>query len=200
MNTTYNIVITGVRSGIPVGDATRDLATLFNVSETQAGKIISSGKTIVKKGIPLQDAEKYKVAIEKCGAIVVVEPGKDLALEFDLAAIPQAKSGINCIPENIRANLAKHQKHENLTCLECGYTGLTGHVREEKIYRKPLLFILILYLAFVVSAIFIPHVGYFFPILPWWINLGAGAVLGVFLTKKTNIFRCPNCERELVKR
>jgi len=203
VNTTYNIVITGVESGIPVGNATRDLATLFKVSETQAEKIISSGKTIVKKSIPLQDAEKYKVAIEKCGAIVVLEPEKDLAFEFDLAAIPQAKPGINIIPENIRANLAKYEKHIKLTCLECGYVGLMGHVREEKKYRTPLVVISLIIILFFAVTNLVPSLygyGFLTAYIPTWMKLGAGILIGVFIVKRSNILQCPNCEKELVQK
>lgn len=30
------------------------------------------------------------------------------------------------LPEHIRASLSKYNEHEQLTCLECGYSGLMG--------------------------------------------------------------------------
>lgn len=70
---------------MPVGEAIKNLASLFKVSEAQVQNIIASGNAVVKKNISLQDAAKYQAAIEKCGATVVVEPEFESGLSFDVA-------------------------------------------------------------------------------------------------------------------
>jgi len=61
-----------------------------------------------------------------------------LWLEFNklVSKIIHAKEGIEMteefMPEKIRNNLKKYEKHINKICLECGYSGLMGIVSETK--------------------------------------------------------------------
>lgn len=69
---------------MPEGEAINKLATLFKITEVQAKKFLASGNAVVKKSVSVQDAEKYRVAIERCGVVVCVEPEFESNLEFDL--------------------------------------------------------------------------------------------------------------------
>lgn len=85
MSATYKVTVKGVAPSVPVGEAIKNLASLFKVSEAQVQNLIASGNAVVKKNISLQDAAKYQAAIEKCGATVVVEPEFESGLSFDVA-------------------------------------------------------------------------------------------------------------------
>ena len=74
MNTTYRVVIKGVKDGFIEEQVTVKLAALFKTTEEQVKKILVSGGVPVKKGIELQTAAKYQAAIEATGASVIVEP------------------------------------------------------------------------------------------------------------------------------
>lgn len=116
------------------------------------------------------------------------------------------ENDLTVIPDRIRKNLAKYKEHSHLTCLECGYVGLVGHVRTHKKYRKSIIIIAILLcvLGLVdaeISQLQMTMGGTAtaeqFGLLFWSIP----AVLFVFFsTKKTTILQCPNCEKELIKR
>lgn len=84
VSATYKITVKGVAPSVPVGEAIKNLASLFKVSEVQVKKLIASGNAVVKKNISLQDAAKYQAAIEKCGVTVVVEPELEPELSFDV--------------------------------------------------------------------------------------------------------------------
>lgn len=108
------------------------------------------------------------------------------------------------IPERIRKNLAKHEKHFPLTCLECGYVGLMGHARTDKKYRTPIVVLAVLFFAFAGAVTFIPQLGmlgYFIQVqFGNWFWMVPAALLIFFMTKETTILECPNCEKELAKK
>ena len=91
MNTTYRVVIKGVKDGVAEEQVAAKLSALFKTSEEQARKILASGAFPVKKGLDLQTAAKYQAAIEATGASVIVEPEeapKAVAPEIEKANIP----------------------------------------------------------------------------------------------------------------
>lgn len=86
---TYQIAIKGAASGTSPDEVAKNLASLFKITEVQAKNILASGNSIVKKNLPFQDTEKYRLAIEKCGVVACVEPELDSRLEFDLPLSPE---------------------------------------------------------------------------------------------------------------
>jgi hypothetical protein len=85
---------------------------------------------------------------------------------------------INEIPADIRDELKKYKEHRNLTCLECGYTGLMGIVKEVRPWYCATWLIILLALS---------GIGWI-PLLI--IMLGRAAA-----TKA--LVNCPNCHRNL---
>lgn len=203
METTYRVVIKGAKEGISVEQAVRQLAVLFKATEDQIRPLITTPGTAVKKGVDITTATQYLSAIEKAGAQAIIEPETELQIDLPSQASTGSSAAPDVIPEKIRKNLAKHEKHVKLTCLECGYEGLMGLVREDKKYRKPLVIMALLFLAFAGAANFIPalySLGFMYGSLPVWIKFGIPLAIGVFMIKRTQIIQCPNCEKELAKR
>lgn len=108
------------------------------------------------------------------------------------------------IPERIRKNLVKHEKHVPLTCLECGYVGLMGHARTDKKYRMPMVVLAVLYFALAGAVTFIPQLGmlgYFIQVqFGNWFWIVPAVLLIFFMTKETTILECPNCQKEIAQR
>ncbi len=90
------------------------------------------------------------------------------------------------LPERVRLNLKKYQKHRNLTCLECGYVGLMGI--NNSLASTIIFWSFIIFLAFFLSFIGI----HFYLILMTVFFLPIFKKL--FFGDKVV---CPNCERHL---
>jgi hypothetical protein len=205
METTYRVVIKGAKDGVSVEQAVRQLAALFKATEDQIRPLITTPGNVVKKGVDIKTATQYLSAIEQAGAQAIVEPETTPDLQIDLPqqAMATGNAAAEVIPEKIRKNLAKYEKHINLTCLECGYVGLMGHVREEKKYRTPLVVISLIIILFFAVTNLVPSLygyGFLTAYIPMWMKLGAGILIGVFIVKRSNILQCPNCEKELVQK
>lgn len=203
METTYRVVIKGAKEGVSVEQAIRQLAALFKATEDQIRPLITAPGNVVKKGVDIKTATQYLSAIEQAGALAIIEPETDLQIDLPTQLEKASAAAPDVIPEKIRKNLAKHEKHVKLTCLECGYEGLMGQVREDKKYRKPLVIIMLLFVAFAAAANFIPAFypyGFAYGSLPIWMKYGIPLAVGVFMIKRTQIIQCPNCEKELAKR
>ena len=112
------------------------------------------------------------------------------------------------LPEKIRLNLAKCQNHQQMTCLECGYSGLMGVYREVRHWRKPIVVVAVIYFSLALYASFLSGANealdvvatLVFLLFPSWVNYLVGAFIFLTISTKTQMFLCPNCERELVKR
>ena len=104
------------------------------------------------------------------------------------------------LPEKIRANLAKFNKHTNLTCLECGYVGLVGVVRKKYEFKLawfvPFLLVT-LYTIFVMSLALLNPFSPSLNMPNIWFSLISGGVAGIFGTEIKMVYSCPNCESEL---
>ena len=93
-------------------------------------------------------------------------------------------AGQTVLPEQVRLSLKKYQKHTNLTCLECGYTGLMGVKRTIRPW----------YLSWWVV------IGFFIVCIPfgpvaWWIPLALGLAMAF---SQRHLVECPSCGIELV--
>jgi len=101
---TYKVTVKGVAPSVPLGEAIKNLASLFRASEAQVQNIVASGNAVVKKNISLQDAAKYQAAIEKCGVMVVVEPEFEERLSFDVTENTPINDGKKTHINNTKAN------------------------------------------------------------------------------------------------
>ena len=92
----------------------------------------------------------------------------------------------NQIPENIRNILKQFSHHKNFTCLECGYVGLGGIVKQSTSVGSRLLWI------------FVPIGMLFFGFFIGPIGILTGLVIGAFLgilsaTSSKTLIKCPSC-------
>lgn len=105
----------------------------------------------------------------------------------------------NILPEHIRESLAKYTTHENITCLQCGYSGLMGVKGEKdmvsgsswaiKFFSLLAVFGIVLYIAR-------EQFGFSFP---WWLGFAAAVVFHFLIKNTKKIYDCPNCQSELLK-
>jgi|GEM_PF-2002404 len=136
---------------------------------------------------------------------------------------------VTVLPENIRKNLAKFTEHQQLTCLECGYSGLMGVVRtKRKVMFGKLVWPMVI--AFLVLSQYwwfmmhtesgqmamMRHLSFpdDYPVMvgvdlmveaifghtSGWVWVMAGALFVGLLVKQRVYFQCPHCEKELLKR
>lgn len=82
METTYRVVIKGVKEGTNTEQAVRQLSALFKATEDQTKLLIDVPGKIVKKGIDIKTATKYLTALEQAGAQAIIEPENAEKLEF----------------------------------------------------------------------------------------------------------------------
>lgn len=89
------------------------------------------------------------------------------------------------IPTHVRASLKKYQKHTNMTCFECGYSGFMGVKRVVRPWYASWWLVI---LALIVTAPFGPWA--------WTTNL---AVVLVMLFSGKKVTECPNCGVDLLE-
>ena len=99
---------------------------------------------------------------------------------------------MNLIPENIRLNLKKYEKHLSRTCLECGYVGLMGISRVDD-SKKNKWGIWVMGGFFVLFGFSVSFIG----------AIIIGAIAGLFVSmsdqqKIRTYVVCPSCSIELV--
>jgi len=101
------------------------------------------------------------------------------------------------LPEHIRASLAQYSKHQQCTCLECGYSGLMGlHREEDKINGKKTIVIWLLIMGILSLYSFAQQMkGQ--PIVPWWFMLIVSLGIAAYTSRKDVFLACPNCNTEL---
>ena len=91
------------------------------------------------------------------------------------------------LPENIRLNLKKYEKHRHVTCLECGYDGLMG-------INNPNYSGVIFWILLFGVAMFLTTLGINFFII-FFVALFAVLIKNSLFGDKVV---CPNCEKDLV--
>ena len=70
----YQVVLIGIQAGKSKTEVQAKLATLFKVTAKQVDSFVASGSYVVKKGVVLNEANKYKNAIEATGAACDILP------------------------------------------------------------------------------------------------------------------------------
>ena len=104
------------------------------------------------------------------------------------------------LPEHVRANLAKYSEHENLTCLECGYSGLMGvaqktdRVSPKKFWTYSIIALAIL--GFIDIVLSMKGAS----ILPLWLHAIVGLGVAIFTMGSVKTYECPNCNAALAKK
>lgn len=102
------------------------------------------------------------------------------------------------MPEHIRASLAQYSKHQQCTCLECGYSGLMGVHREADTVSnsKAAAIFGVITALFILYDIYLALKG--FSLLPWWILVIVFFCVSAYqLITKQVYLACPNCNLEL---
>lgn len=101
------------------------------------------------------------------------------------------------LPEHIRNSLAQYEKHQQCTCLHCGYSGLMGITREEKkVSNTKGIIILICFLSPLALYSYAQQLAGK-PIVPWWLGLLVGVGVAAYSMRTQDYLACPNCNIEL---
>lgn len=109
----------------------------------------------------------------------------------------QNSQGGSVLPEHIRASLAKYSEHEQLTCLECGYSGLMGVAHKTDRVPQKKFWLYMLTTLGIIAMIDISLTMQGAAILPWWLHLGAGLGVALFTAGSIKTYECPNCNAAL---
>lgn len=118
METTYRVVIKGVKEGISVEQAVRQLAALFKATEDQIRPLINTSGNVVKKGVDIKTATQYLSALDQAGSLAIIEPETQEKLEFDVPTNTDSTPAENIKEpnKNISNNNAKTEtKHPTAT-------------------------------------------------------------------------------------
>lgn len=82
METTYRVILSGIKPGLDPNEAKDKLAALFKTSREKIDAIFLLPQFVIKKRLPIQTAAKYHSAIEDAGGVCVIEPEPELELEL----------------------------------------------------------------------------------------------------------------------
>lgn len=104
------------------------------------------------------------------------------------------------LPEHVRASLAKYSEHEQLTCLECGYSGLMGVAQKtDRVPQKKFW----MYMTIAVTIMLLIDVMLTMQgaaIIPWWLHILVGMGVAIFTAGSIKIYECPNCSAALSRK
>lgn len=109
----------------------------------------------------------------------------------------QNNQGGFVLPEHIRASLSKYSEHEQLTCLECGYSGLMGVSKKIDRVSKAKSWTIIGSVVAILALVGLYRTTKGYELFPWWVNFGIGVVAASFTLGSIKTYECPNCNKEL---
>ncbi|HEY9276739.1 MAG TPA: hypothetical protein VIO87_00860 [Methylotenera sp.] len=111
MNTTYRVVIGGLKEGFSKDQVNINLANLFKTTIDKLPDISSESNYVVKKNLDKETAEKYQSAIEMQGCKCFIEAESDMQLTLDES------------PEKISAKSDTKDTNSSQTnpCKVCGF-------------------------------------------------------------------------------
>jgi predicted RNA-binding Zn-ribbon protein involved in translation (DUF1610 family) len=99
----------------------------------------------------------------------------------------QSTESVTLLPEHVRENLSKHNRHESLNCIQCGYVGLMGVAGGDVSCKHSLAQWVIFIAVYAVTVFFISD--------SYWVK---GAIILGFVLWGIKIspvsFECPNCQ------
>ena len=109
----FEIVFQGqVKAGVPAEQARARLGQLFQVGEQQLDTLFSGRRVVIKQGLDAQAAEKYRQAIDRAGAVCLVEQmggqspepatpeARPAPAQAPAAPAPSAKVGSRVVPRD----------------------------------------------------------------------------------------------------
>lgn len=104
------------------------------------------------------------------------------------------------LPEKIRSNLSRYEKHDTGLCLHCGYSGLMGvHKTERKNNRSKTIAIgLSIFSLFILLDISSQMANR--ETIAWWIYGIAGICLAFYDSRKKIYLACANCNAEIIQK
>ena len=100
MTETYRIKIDGLKDGSIRDHVVYQLVILFKRSQKDVQRILDTKGMVVKKGLELHAAIKYKVTIEQCGCQCIIEP------EQEPVAVIKAASGLAVVEGGSASGIA----------------------------------------------------------------------------------------------
>ncbi len=110
----YQVVVEGtIMPGFDKNSVTRELAKILRRDTETAAKLIAGKRRIIGKHLSHEKAEKYRTAIEKCGARCSVRP------EGDRDEVPGPQKKKKPVPPPVKARFVG-------ACPGCGFTPEAG--------------------------------------------------------------------------
>lgn len=139
---TFDVVLTGVRVGVPLSEATASLAALFKATPAQIAGLLDDRSHVVKQGCTPALAAVYRDAIEKAGgSCELVERARTtLTVDASLFREPpateatavRARTALPTSPERLARQIdapvasQRQQTAARAFCFKCG-TGLASN-------------------------------------------------------------------------
>lgn len=103
----FEIVFQGqVKAGVPAEQARARLGQLFQVGEQQLDILFSGRRVVIKQGLDAQAAEKYRQAIDRAGAVCLVE-----SMGGEPPATPEPAAESAPVPTSIASEPAPARSH-----------------------------------------------------------------------------------------
>lgn len=106
MDTTYRIVLNGVRLGADANTVRANLAKLFRATPEQVEGLLASPGRIIKRGLTAAVADQYRTALESAGAACLVEVE---VIEQPTPQVPPAASHEIDVPRKLAPATATSQ-------------------------------------------------------------------------------------------
>lgn len=131
MAATYRVVIQGVTPGKDFAEVASALSQAFKLPAEKLAPVLQLPRFIIRRGLTLADAARYEQVLQQAGAVCVAEPDVDetpLVVDIPATLAPGKKkfATYEDLTPELREKLKPHRTHTNMTCLECGYSGLMG--------------------------------------------------------------------------
>ncbi len=110
MNTTYRVVIGGLKEGFSKDQVNANLANLFKTTVDKLPDISEGSNLVVKKSLDLTAAQKYQLLLEKQGCKCVIETEVDIEVSLDQPQELSTETTSNTI-----------SRKDSKFCRNCGY-------------------------------------------------------------------------------
>ena len=135
----FEIVFQGqVKTGVATEQARARLGQLFQVGEQQLNTLFSGRRIVIKQGLDAAAAERYRQAIDRAGAVCLVEPmEQEPAQEAEIPAPPaqnsSATAGSRVVPRD-----EFMAAFSNVQAPDFGIAELGADLQDEYVDHTPL--------------------------------------------------------------
>lgn len=104
-NPQFEIVLKGVSAGVDAQQAHADFAALFAIDAHKTAQMFAAPRTVLKKGVDQDTADKYVARLAKIGVVVVAEA---------IASAETAPASLSLVPlaGEAEADTASHREHD----------------------------------------------------------------------------------------